>query len=178
MEYNLAQIRTLVTEVYDDEELTIFCSDHFREVVDRFGSGTGKREKAFLLVEYCYRHEELDTLLKKVKAERPQKYEMYRARLVGENIPSQSEARTETRQDIYTTYETGLSKLLARIGQNHPRYSEALVYQQRLFESIAQARRYGDTETTRAERARVIDRLNEVSVSVLGTAFNELCNTP
>ncbi len=178
MEYNLAQIRTLITEAYDDEELTIFCSDHFREVVDRFGSGMGKREKAFLLVEYCYRHEALDTLLKKVKAERPQKYETYRTQLVREDALSQSEARTEPIQDVYTTYETGLSKLLARIGPDHPKYSEVLVYQQRLFEGIVHARRYGDTETIRAERARVIDRLNEISMSVLGMAFNKLCDMP
>ncbi len=178
MEYNLAQIRTLITEAYDDEELTIFCSDHFREVVDRFGSGTGKREKAFLLVEYCYRHEALDTLLKKVKAERSQKYEMYRAQLTSEDYPSPSAAQTRPRQDVYTAYETGLGKLLARIGPDHPKYSEVLVYQQRLFEGIAQARRYGDTETIRAERSRVIDRLNEISVSALGTAFNKLCDMP
>ncbi len=77
--------------------------------------------------------------------------------------------------DVYSSYETGLSQLLNRIGQQHPRYSDALVYQHRLKENIAQSRRHGDTETRRAERSEIIERLNELAVSVLGTTFDELC---
>ncbi len=77
--------------------------------------------------------------------------------------------------DVYSPYEVGVQALLGRLGTGHPRYSEALVYQQRLAESIAQARRYGDTESLRAERAQIIDRLNALSLDALGQSFNELC---
>jgi hypothetical protein len=40
---------------------------------------------------------------------------------------------------------------------------------------LVAARRYGDTETLRAERATVIDRLNELAQETLGVSFNALC---
>ena len=78
-------------------------------------------------------------------------------------------------QDVFTPYETGLTHLLRRLGKDHPRYTEALTLQSRLLENIVQARRYGDTETRRAERAQIIDTLNNLSLDVLGKSFNELC---
>ena len=71
-------------------------------------------------------------------------------------------------------YEVGLRNLLVRLGTAHPRYNEALVYQQRLSENLTNSRLYGDTETRRAERAEIIARLNELSLSTLGRAFNDL----
>jgi hypothetical protein len=76
--------------------------------------------------------------------------------------------------DIYTAYETGLGQLLRRLGQDHPRYSQALVYQQRLLENISQSRRYGDIVTLQAERSEIIAGLNALALSQLGTSFNEL----
>jgi tetratricopeptide (TPR) repeat protein len=78
------------------------------------------------------------------------------------------------RPDIY--YETGLLQLLERIGQEHPSYQEALVYQQRLHDNFALSRLYGDTETLRAERSKIVDGLNRLALSTLGISFNELCN--
>lgn len=78
--------------------------------------------------------------------------------------------------DTYTPYEIGVSELLRRMGAGHPRYGEALTYQQRLHENITSARRYGDTETRRAGRAEIIDRLNAVTVAVLNLTFTDLCN--
>jgi hypothetical protein len=77
--------------------------------------------------------------------------------------------------DAYAHYEIGLQELLSRIRQDHPRYREVLVYQQRLIEKIVQSRLYGDTETLKAERAQVLDQLNELAQSVLGRPFYELC---
>lgn len=79
-------------------------------------------------------------------------------------------------QDIYTPYEIGVSELLRRMGAGHPRYGEALTYQQRLHENISSTRQYGDTETRRAGRAEIIDRLNAVTVAVLNLTFTDLCN--
>lgn len=75
--------------------------------------------------------------------------------------------------DLYTPYEIGMARLLKRV-QNHPRHSDALVYQQQLAENIARTRRYGDTQTRRAERAEIIDRLNGLALAVLGVSFRDL----
>lgn len=76
--------------------------------------------------------------------------------------------------DAFASYETGLSLLLKRLGQEHPRYTDALTLQSRLLENLAQARRYGDAETRRAERAQIIDALNRLALEALGTSFSEL----
>jgi len=78
--------------------------------------------------------------------------------------------------DSYTRYETGVRALLARLGRDHPRAAEAQVYQQRLHENLAAARRYGDTEARRAERAEIVDRLNALAQAALGVSFNALCD--
>jgi len=74
-------------------------------------------------------------------------------------------------EDVYSSYEIGLGQLLTRLDRSHPRYSEALVLQQRLMENIASSRRYGDTDSQRAQRAEIVDRLNDLTLSVLGTSF-------
>jgi hypothetical protein len=76
----------------------------------------------------------------------------------------------------HSIYQTGLCQLLERLGQGHPLYQEALVYQQRLDENIARSRRYGDTETRKADRSEIIDRLNALALSALGMSFKELCD--
>lgn len=80
--------------------------------------------------------------------------------------------------DHYSRYETGLNQLLNRLDRDHPRYFEALVYRQRLLENISRTWRFGDTHMRRAERAEIMDQLNELVLSVLGISFNELCNLP
>lgn len=42
-------------------------------------------------------------------------------------------------------YEATMCELLTRLGETHPLYSKALVYQQRLAENLAALRRYRDT---------------------------------
>ncbi len=76
--------------------------------------------------------------------------------------------------DTFSAYEVGLRQLLEKLGRDHPRYAEALTYQQRLEENISQARRYGDTETRGATRAEIVDRLNELALAELDVSFNEL----
>jgi len=76
--------------------------------------------------------------------------------------------------DVYSSYEAGLHQLLERLGKEHPRYFDALAYQQRLVENIARARQYGDTEAARAERSETIARLDRLTISVLGIPFSEL----
>ena len=77
-------------------------------------------------------------------------------------------------QDVFNNYQAGLQILLERLGSEHPRYDDALIYEQRLRENIVQARRFGETEARRNDRAMIIVRLNELTTSVLGVTFNDL----
>jgi hypothetical protein len=77
--------------------------------------------------------------------------------------------------DFLTSYEVAMHKLLERLGRNHPRYGEALVYEQRLYENIAATRRYKNTSEREADRLEVIDRLNSLALETIGVSFNELC---
>jgi len=89
MKYNLRAVRRLIAEGFSDGELTTFCHDYFGEVIEYFGSGMSKNDKVLQLVTYCDRREELESLLEKVQAERPKKYEKYEAQLEGgEDAPS------------------------------------------------------------------------------------------
>ncbi len=79
--------------------------------------------------------------------------------------------------DPYTPYETAMRTLLVRLGKEHPRYNEALIYRQRLTENLEGTRLYGDTETRRAERAEILARLNSFAMATLNTPFTELGST-
>jgi hypothetical protein len=70
--------------------------------------------------------------------------------------------------DLFTLYETSMQFLLDKLGQEHPRYSEALTYQQHLRENIAMSRQYGDTEMRRAERNAIIVQINNLAQEETG----------
>jgi ActR/RegA family two-component response regulator len=90
--------------------------------------------------------------------------------------PAQAAPRpSEPYADTYSVYEKGLTRLLQRLPLEHPRYPEALTYQQRLGENSTSARRYGDTEMLKADRAQVVARLNELALATVGVTFSELC---
>jgi len=91
-------------------------------------------------------------------------------------LPAEApEVPTTSPGDAFSPYENGIRELLARLGQQHVRHSEALVYQQRLLENITLSRLYGDTDTRKAERAEVIARLNALAQAELQVTFNALC---
>jgi WD40 repeat protein len=77
--------------------------------------------------------------------------------------------------DTFSVYERGLEELLERLDKSHSSYLEILTLQLRLMENITQTRRFGDTETRRAERAQTIEALNVLAMNTVGTSFNELC---
>jgi hypothetical protein len=76
--------------------------------------------------------------------------------------------------DVFSRYEDRLDKLAKLIPKDHPSYTELLTLGARLQENIAHSRRYGDTETRRAERAQILDSLNQLSLTVMGMVFVEL----
>jgi tetratricopeptide (TPR) repeat protein len=67
-----------------------------------------------------------------------------------------------------------LADVFDRLGRDHPSYEEALIYQHRLVENLDQANHYGETETLRAERARIVYELNSLALAALGVPFTEL----
>jgi len=80
--------------------------------------------------------------------------------------------------DGFTPYETGVAQFLERLGQDHPRYTEALTLEAQLGENVGQARLDGDTETRRADRARILRELNRLALETVRISFNDLCGFP
>lgn len=78
--------------------------------------------------------------------------------------------------DEYTHWEEGIKHLLGQLGTKHPRYSDALVYQQRLHDVVEEARLYGPTSQLKAEQARIVHQLNRISTDEIGISFNAVCN--
>lgn len=91
-----------------------------------------------------------------------------------DNLDNHREMPAPSERDVFSPYETGMRQLLRQVESTNPRYGEVLVYQQRLMENIAVVRSYGDSETRRAERAAILDQLNKVSLSTIGTPFSTL----
>jgi len=80
--------------------------------------------------------------------------------------------------DAFDSYETGLTCLLERLGQDHPQYAEALTLEAQLRENVSLARLDGDSETRRADRNRMVRELNRLALQALQVSFNELCGFP
>jgi hypothetical protein len=79
--------------------------------------------------------------------------------------------------DKYSRYEAGLRRLLDQMEQDHPRYTEALTYEQRLTENIYECRLDGDTDRNTSDRSKIIRQLNSLALSVLHVPFNALCDS-
>jgi hypothetical protein len=79
--------------------------------------------------------------------------------------------------DIFVPYETGLTRLLDLLDSEHPRYADVSIHQQRLQESVSQARRYGDIDALRHARAQIVDSLNRITQELLDVPFNVLCES-
>jgi formylglycine-generating enzyme required for sulfatase activity len=80
--------------------------------------------------------------------------------------------------DAFTLYETGLAYFLERLGQDHPRYTEALTLEAQLRENVGVARLDGDTEIRRADRSRILRELNRLALETVRISFNTLCGLP
>ncbi|MCB9099743.1 MAG: formylglycine-generating enzyme family protein [Anaerolineales bacterium] len=86
-EYNTATIRRLLRAAFSDNELTVFCYDHFRQVYDKFTGGMDRSSKIQLLIEYCAQFEQFNMLLGLVKEFNPTQYEKYKLHLISTTSP-------------------------------------------------------------------------------------------
>ncbi len=114
VKYNLVKIRELIIEAFDDDDLIIFCHDHFRAFADSVASDTGRKKKAFLLVEYCRRCEKLQFLADKIKAEKHEKYEKYEPQITSSDSAPASrleefQAGTSGYGDMFESASSALS---------------------------------------------------------------------
>ncbi len=77
--YNLKNIRTLLTEGFDDEELRRLCydEDQFRPVYDKLAQDSGKAKIIDLLIKYSEQKLLIDVLLDKAKQHNPARYKKH-----------------------------------------------------------------------------------------------------
>ena len=75
MKYRLTSIRSFILAAFSEEELVIFCRDHFSVVNDQFSQGMSLMTKADTLITYCDRRGIVHSLVEKLKAERPGKHQ-------------------------------------------------------------------------------------------------------
>ena len=75
--YDTAAIRQLLTDAFDDEELTSLAFDYFRPVYEQFTSGMTKSLKIQLLLDYTFRHSQTEKLLEIIRQLRPYRYESF-----------------------------------------------------------------------------------------------------
>lgn len=71
-------------------------------------------------------------------------------------------------------YNLGLD-ILKQLAKGTDWYLDFATKEARLRENLAARDRYGDTPTRKAERAKCIELLNELTLRHLGTSFNDLC---
>ncbi len=71
-------------------------------------------------------------------------------------------------------YNLGLD-VLRQLAKGTNWYLEFATQEARLRENLAARNRYGDTPTRKAERAKCIELLNELTLRYLETSFNDLC---
>ncbi|MCP4345378.1 MAG: hypothetical protein GY795_07610 [Desulfobacterales bacterium] len=72
--YNYAAIRKLVEAAFDDEDLQIFCHDHFSDVAEQFTTGQTKRARVQMLIDFVRRHGFTDRLLGEIRAANSYQY--------------------------------------------------------------------------------------------------------
>ena len=81
--WNRSAIRQLLGDGFNDEELTTLCFDRFPAVYEAFGNGMSKGDKILRLLDYCVRHEQVETLLTVVQKANPTQYQRYERQLRG-----------------------------------------------------------------------------------------------
>ncbi|HMQ50996.1 MAG TPA: hypothetical protein PKE64_09120 [Anaerolineae bacterium] len=124
-QYNTAVIRRLLTMVFNDEDFTIFCYDHFPQVHKEFTRGMSFSAKVHLLVDQCHRTSSFGELLSLVRQINPQQYQAFlpafQERTLIDDAPVQPGADTlnqEVPRSLAGAPQKGLSFALLR----DPRY--------------------------------------------------------
>jgi formylglycine-generating enzyme required for sulfatase activity len=75
----------------------------------------------------------------------------------------------------FINYRIGIKKLLDTLGQEHPKYLDALTFETRLSENLHDVEAYGDSENSRSTRNQIISGINKLALQTIQKNFNELC---
>jgi len=92
-----------------------------------------------------------------------------------QNTPQPSRP-TPSGGDGRLDYERGLRVLeqyVSTDGEND--WKDFNLFKEQLTNNLTGERRYGSTESTRAERARIVDQLNPLALRLAGLSFTDLC---
>jgi hypothetical protein len=85
-------------------------------------------------------------------------------------------SRAPSAGDGRLDYERGLRALEQYVpADGESDWKDFNLFKEQLASNLAGERRYGPTEGTRAERARVIDQLNPLALRLAGLSFTDLC---
>jgi hypothetical protein len=80
-DWDLSAIRQLLDRAFGSEELQTFCFDHFYPVYENFSGGMSKSQMIRQLVDYCVHHEQIETLVQRIREENPRQYANFAHRL-------------------------------------------------------------------------------------------------
>jgi hypothetical protein len=97
--------------------------------------------------------------------------------VAGDYVDQRTSYKTIHHPSAVFDYEHGLRRLQDLITEGAPTLlSEFHTLEARLLDNLRDERLYGGTETSRAERARVVDALNDLARRAgLSPSFNDLC---
>jgi hypothetical protein len=74
-QYNNADVRNLMTSVFEDEEdFEFFLEDHFPEVIEQIEADMSFKRKAQLLAKYCQEKNLTEQLIARINADYPDKF--------------------------------------------------------------------------------------------------------
>ncbi|MCP4345374.1 MAG: ATP-binding protein [Desulfobacterales bacterium] len=124
--YNYAVIRKLVEAAFNDEDLQIFCYDHFSSVAEQFTTGQTKRARDQMLIDYVGRHGLTDRLLDEIRAANPYQYEEFRYSLrkdihetpSGDSYPNYNHTKSETIINCFSKVSNSLLNWPTTLGNN------------------------------------------------------------
>ena len=80
-----SDIRKLLMDTFNDEEIQTLCFDHFPQVLDEFSVGMSKSDKVLRLLIHCRHHDLASRLLSAIQDIRPSQY----AKVFGGTSPDQ-----------------------------------------------------------------------------------------
>ena len=75
--YKTIAIRNLLTSIFDNQSIVVFCYDHYQSVYDHFSDPMSLAEKLEQLMEHCQQQNTLDTLLTDMRKNHPAAYGQY-----------------------------------------------------------------------------------------------------
>jgi hypothetical protein len=79
--WNRPIIRNLLTAALDDGELTDLCFYHFPRVYEKYAEGMTKNRKVRILLEHCFRHNQVEELMGLIQEHNPTQYSRFEEQL-------------------------------------------------------------------------------------------------